>query len=50
MEDNSWETEMVEFIEDIRSGRDPSAGLHDAIAALAVVAKIYAASGYDHRP
>jgi len=50
MADNSWETEMAEFIEDIRSGREPSAGLHDAIAALAVVAKIYAASGYDHRP
>jgi predicted dehydrogenase len=50
MADNSWETEMAEFIEDIRAGRDPSVGLHDAIAALAVVAKIYAASGYDHRP
>jgi predicted dehydrogenase len=50
MADNSWETEMAEFIEDIRSGREPSAGLHDAIAALTVVAKIYAASGYDHRP
>jgi predicted dehydrogenase len=50
MADNSWETEMAEFIEDIRAGREPSAGLHDAIAALAVVAKIYAASGYDHRP
>jgi predicted dehydrogenase len=49
MEDNSWETEMAEFIEDIRYGREPSAGLHDAIAALAVVAKIYADSGYDHR-
>jgi predicted dehydrogenase len=50
MADNSWETEMAEFIEDIRSGREPSAGLNDAIAALTVVAKIYAASGYDHRP
>jgi predicted dehydrogenase len=50
MADNSWETEMAEFIEDIRAGREPSAGLNDAIAALAVVAKIYAASGYDHRP
>jgi predicted dehydrogenase len=50
MADNSWETEMAEFIEDIRAGREPSAGLNEAIAALAVVAKIYAASGYDHRP
>ena len=50
MADNSWETEMAAFIEDIRSGREPSAGLPDAIAALAVVAKIYAQSGYDHRP
>jgi predicted dehydrogenase len=49
MADNSWETEMAEFIEDIRSGREPAAGLHDAIAALAVVAKIYLESGYDHR-
>jgi predicted dehydrogenase len=49
MADNSWETEMVEFMEDIRSGREPSAGLHDAIAALTVVAKIYTESGYDYR-
>jgi predicted dehydrogenase len=50
MADNSWETEMTEFLQDIRSGREPSAGLHDAIAALAVVEKIYTGSGYDHRP
>jgi predicted dehydrogenase len=49
MSDNSWSTEMNEFIEDVRSGREPSAGLSDAIAALAVVDKIYQASGYDHR-
>jgi predicted dehydrogenase len=49
MADNSWETEMAEFIEDIRSEREPAAGLRDAIAALAVVAKIYAESAYDHR-
>jgi predicted dehydrogenase len=49
MADNSWSTEMAEFLEDIRRGRDPAAGLQDAIAALAVVAKIYARSGYDHR-
>ena len=49
MADNSRETEMVEFMEDIRGARAPSAGLPDAIAALAVVAKIYTDSGYDHR-
>jgi predicted dehydrogenase len=49
MPDNSWATEMAEFLEDIRQGREPAPGLHDAIAALAVVARIYAASGYDHR-
>jgi predicted dehydrogenase len=48
MADNSWTTEMLEFIEDISSGREPAAGLHDAIAALEVVAKIYRDSGYDH--
>jgi predicted dehydrogenase len=49
MTDNSRETEMAEFMEDIRGARAPSPGLPDAIAALAVVAKIYADSGYDHR-
>jgi predicted dehydrogenase len=49
MADNSWETEMAEFMEDIRNGREPAPGLHDAIAALAVVAKIYAESAYDYR-
>jgi predicted dehydrogenase len=50
MADNSWEIEMAEFIEDVGTGRDPSSGLQDAIAALAVVAEIYSGSGYDHRP
>jgi predicted dehydrogenase len=49
MADNSWETEMAEFMEDIRNEREPAAGLQDAIAALAVVAKIYAESAHDHR-
>ena len=49
MADNSRETEMAEFMEDIRRARAPSAGLPEAIAALAVVAKIYTDSGYDHR-
>ena len=49
MQDNSWESEMSEFLEDIRNGRDSGPGLKDAMAALAVVAKIYRDSGYDHR-
>lgn len=49
MEDDSWSTEMAEFLEDIRRRRDPAAGLQDAIAALTVVARIYARSGHDHR-
>jgi predicted dehydrogenase len=50
MADDSWSTEMAEFIEDVRQCREPEAGLKDAIAALVVVERIYAASGYDHRP
>jgi predicted dehydrogenase len=49
MPDDSWATEMAEFIEDVRHGREPAAGLPDAAAALAVVARIYAACGHDHR-
>ncbi|MBV8910938.1 MAG: gfo/Idh/MocA family oxidoreductase, partial [Gammaproteobacteria bacterium] len=49
MPDDSWSTEMAEFIEDVRQKREPVPGLQDAIAALAVVARIYTASGYDHR-
>lgn len=49
MPDNSWATEMAEFIEDIREGREPAVGLQDAIAALDVVGKIYTACGHDYR-
>lgn len=49
MADNSWTTEMEDFIADVRTQREPSAGLPDAIAALSIVAKIYAESGRDHR-
>ena len=49
MADNSWYIEMVEFLEDIRLNRTPSAGLNDAVAALNIVDKIYKESGYDHR-
>jgi len=42
--DASWNTEFAEFLEDIRLNRVPSAGLAEALATLAVVEKIYAAS------
>jgi len=48
MADDSWEKEMNEFFEDIRSDRIPSAGLTDAYAALKIVEAIYKESGYDH--
>ena len=44
--DQSWALEFEEFLEDIRLDREPSAGLTDARAALAVVDKIHAMSGY----
>ncbi len=50
MGDDSWRVEFAEFLEDIRLGRPPAAGLEDARAALSIVEKIYAESGYDHRP
>lgn len=48
MADNSWEVEMMEFLEDICLHRQPSAGLQDAVVALDIVDKIYRESGYDH--
>jgi predicted dehydrogenase len=48
MADNSWDVEMSEFLQDIRSGRPSSPGLADAIAALTIVADIYSRSGHDH--
>lgn len=44
--DQSWALEFAEFLDDIRLGRTPSAGLADARAALAVVEDIYRQSGY----
>jgi len=44
--DRSWEREFQEFLEDIRLGRAPAAGLDDARAALAIVGAIYERSGY----
>lgn len=49
MADNSWLTEMEEFLEDVRLGRQPASGLAEGIAALTVVNTIYEESGYDHR-
>ena len=45
--DDSWGIEFKEFLDDIRLGRDPSAGLAAARAALVVVEEIYRRSGYD---
>jgi predicted dehydrogenase len=42
--DRSWTIEGSEFLEDIRLGRQPSAGLDAARAALVVVEEIYARS------
>lgn len=49
MGDRSWAIEFETFLEDIRLGRQPNAGLRDAHAALAIVERIYQESGYDHR-
>jgi predicted dehydrogenase len=49
MPDDSWDVEMAEFFEDIRSGREPDPGLADAIAALTVAAELYAKTAHDHR-
>ena len=48
MTDNSWETEMLEFLDDIRLDRPPAACLEDAAKALDIVRAIYRESGYDH--
>jgi predicted dehydrogenase len=45
MSDASWELEYAEFVEDIRLGRPPAAGLEDARAALAIVERIYEGTG-----
>jgi predicted dehydrogenase len=43
MADDSWTVEFAEFLEDIRLGRPPAAGLRDAQAVLEVVGRIYGA-------
>ena len=45
--DRSWALEFSEFLEDVRLGREPAAGLEAARAALSVVERIYEQSGYD---
>ena len=44
--DDSWRLEVAEFLTDIRTGREPQPGLREARAALAVVERIHAESGY----
>ena len=46
--DSSWQVEFAEFLDDIALGRPPAASLGDALAALEIVEKIYAESGFDH--
>ncbi len=41
MGDDSWQREFNEFLEDIRTGREPEPGLRDAAAALVIVEEIY---------
>ena len=48
MLDDSWDVEFAEFLEDIKLGRTPAAGLADAHAALSIVDHIYRESGYAH--
>ncbi len=42
MGDSSWKMEWAAFVEDVRLGRRPDAGLEDARAALDVVGRVYA--------
>jgi predicted dehydrogenase len=44
--DESWATEMNEFLEDIRLQRTPSPGLAEGKRTLRIVEKIYEKSGY----
>jgi predicted dehydrogenase len=39
--DESWTRELEAFVEDIRTGRDPSPGLREAIRVLEIVESIY---------
>lgn len=46
MADDSWSAELAAFLDDIRQRRSPSPNLHDAVAALRVVQRIYERSGH----
>jgi predicted dehydrogenase len=46
-DDRSWGIEFGEFLADIELNRQPVPGLADARAALVIVERIYACSGYD---
>ncbi len=48
--DQSWDLEFAEFLEDIALGREPSAGLKEALAASTVINTIYRKSGFDYLP
>ncbi len=48
--DQSWAVEFSDFLEDIRLGRSPAAGIADARAALTVVEEIHRQSGYRFSP
>jgi predicted dehydrogenase len=50
MADDSWSVEFSDFLEDIRLGRQPDAGIGDAEAVLDIIGRIYRNSGYDHNP
>jgi predicted dehydrogenase len=45
MPDNSWEVEITEFLEDIRSGREPRPGIDDAQATLEIIEQLYVEQG-----
>jgi predicted dehydrogenase len=48
--DRSCDVEFAEFLEDLRLGREPAAGLEAARAALEVVETVYSRSGSAGRP
>jgi len=48
-EDKSWQAEWSHFLDCIREHRQPMGNLDDAVAALRVIGKLYAASGVGAR-
>lgn len=44
--DDSWAEETLQFLEDIRTGREPRPGLSEGIRTLEIVEAIYAQSGF----